>query len=120
MNSRVPVRCRETGRVYPSIRAAAADVGIHFVNISVAVRRGYRAGGFTWERADENNPERPTVQHQNRPVRRNDGAIFPSVSAAAAALGISPKSIHQAMSRSRRFGHRRTHGWAFEFIEDAG
>ena len=46
------VRCIETGVVYPSIHAAARDVGTSAPQISAVVRgtiRAKRAGGFHWE-----------------------------------------------------------------------
>ena len=46
------VRCIETGVVYPSVHAAARDVGISATQISSVIRgttRAKRAGGFHWE-----------------------------------------------------------------------
>lgn len=45
-----PVRCVETGEVFPSIRAAARAVGVACTsNISEAILKGRRAGGFHWQ-----------------------------------------------------------------------
>ena len=43
------VRCVDTGRVYPSIKAAAAAVFVTHRAITHAIRRGTRSAGCRWE-----------------------------------------------------------------------
>lgn len=51
-----PVRCVESGQIYPSLRAAARDLCIQQSSISQAIT-GYRglktAGGYHWELANQ-------------------------------------------------------------------
>lgn len=56
------VRCIETGKVFPSIKAAAAQVGIKGANISAVIAgRQKSAGGYHWEYADDKTEEEPGV-----------------------------------------------------------
>lgn len=52
------VRCIETGKVFPSIKAAAAYVGVKGSNISAVIAgRQKSAGGYHWEYADDKAEE---------------------------------------------------------------
>ena len=57
----VKIRCVETGKEYPSIKAAAEDTGVDSSNISnVAQGYAFTAGGYHWERVDETpKPRKP-------------------------------------------------------------
>ncbi len=44
------VRCIETGAEFPSAKAAAESLGL--VTIGLAIRKGTKAGGKTWEYVD--------------------------------------------------------------------
>lgn len=44
------VRCIETGIVYPSMAKAAKAVGVTRCVVSEAIYKGYRAGGYHWEK----------------------------------------------------------------------
>lgn len=45
-----PVRCLETGEIFPSIVAATRACGLCSPqNMSEAIKRGRRAGGYHWE-----------------------------------------------------------------------
>lgn len=49
-----PVRCIDTGVVYPSLTAAAREYGGHSNNISTALKKGYtKALGHYWEYVEE-------------------------------------------------------------------
>eukprot|EP00808_Paulinella_micropora_P002543 g78978.t1 len=52
-----PVRCLETGQVYPSISCAARSVHVVQQTLSKAVRKGGRAAGFRWMYADDNGED---------------------------------------------------------------
>lgn len=47
-----PVRCIETGDIYPSAAAAGRAVYVVKETVHQAIRRGYRAGGYRWVWAD--------------------------------------------------------------------
>lgn len=44
-----PVRCIETGQVYPSAAAAARSLYLSRNCIYQAINKSYRAGGYRWE-----------------------------------------------------------------------
>lgn len=48
----VPVRCLETGIVYPSFAAAATDLHVSATAISRAISRKYRCKNLTFEKVD--------------------------------------------------------------------
>lgn len=53
-NRTQPVRCIETGKVFPSQTDAAMAVGLRSTSsISLAISRGRRAGGYRWECVDK-------------------------------------------------------------------
>ena len=53
-HNRKPVRCLDTGTVYPSATAAGAEVGVSFSNIAACCRgRQNTAGGLRWEYVKE-------------------------------------------------------------------
>lgn len=47
------IRCIETGKVYPSIGAAARDTNHHQGNLSRALKNKWKAGGYHWEAVSE-------------------------------------------------------------------
>jgi len=49
----VPVRCIDTGKVYSSIKAAAKATGVSTAAINVALKKGYRCGGYKWTKEKE-------------------------------------------------------------------
>lgn len=48
-----PVRCIETGQIFTSGAKAAASLHLSRNSIYQAIRRGYCAGGYRWEWADQ-------------------------------------------------------------------
>ena len=54
---RKPVRCVETGVVYPGVRQAAHGIGVDGANISKAIRTGNRCHGYHWEYVTDNEEE---------------------------------------------------------------
>lgn len=46
-----PVKCKETGRVFASLSAAAKAFGLPTTSVSTATRKGQRCGGYTFEYA---------------------------------------------------------------------
>lgn len=47
--NRKPVICVETGTQYPTIAAAASDIGRSSASLSTAIKRKGTCGGFHWE-----------------------------------------------------------------------
>ena len=88
-----PVMCVETGKVYPNMKTAAADVVISPSAISLVLRGiTLTAGGYHWRYPD--GEENKGSQHRNMPVMDEDtGKIYPTIDAAAADLGISATTI---------------------------
>lgn len=88
-----PVMCVETGKVYPNMKTAAADIGIDPSAISGVIRGiNITAGGYHWRYPD--GEENKGSQHRNMPVMDEDtGKIYPTIDAAAADLGISATTI---------------------------
>jgi hypothetical protein len=48
-----PVRCVETGELFPSASEAARTIHVHRNGIFNSIYRGCRAGGFHWAYAEE-------------------------------------------------------------------
>ena len=48
-----PLRCVETADQYPSIKAAAAAIGVDKSNIKRAIQHGYKCHGYHWEFVDD-------------------------------------------------------------------
>lgn len=70
--NRSPVRCIETGMVYPSVTAAAGAVFVERAWIHRAIRHGHTAAGFHWEYI-HGNPER--LPNRNAGGSRHDHAV---------------------------------------------
>eukprot|EP00808_Paulinella_micropora_P031648 g73357.t1 len=50
------VICVETGKVYPSLRQAAWDLGTNYQGIVQAIKKPCRCAGYHWKFVDENPP----------------------------------------------------------------
>lgn len=117
-----PVRCIETGRVYPSISAAAKAAGTDAYNIGTVCRGGAAktAGGYRWEYV-EPDKEGDMIKEKARPTPGakpvrciETGHVYPSVEAAAAAAYTSKENIYHAL---RSKGHYRAGGYHWEYAE---
>eukprot|EP00808_Paulinella_micropora_P019099 g11572.t1 len=51
-----PIKCVETGEVYPSLKQAAKAAGVHRVWIFDSIHFGWQAGGFHWAYASGQIP----------------------------------------------------------------
>jgi hypothetical protein len=47
-----PIQCIETGKIYPTIAAAAQTIGVHEVSLGKACRAGHRCRGYRWQWVD--------------------------------------------------------------------
>lgn len=105
------VVCVETGRRFPSIKAAAESIRASHTAVSQALRERYRCGGFHWRYADDEAPFVPARKH-TRPVRCVEtGRSYPGVRAAARVLGISYTSLYRGVVRGYR-----CRGMRWEFV----
>ena len=48
-NTAKPIRCVETGDVFPSINAAARSLEVDMTSLKKQIRQGYRCRGYHWE-----------------------------------------------------------------------
>ena len=126
--SSVQIRCLETGKVYPSLRAAAKEYGISSAGICNCCKgKNHTAGGHHWAYYDPSKPDghyssllddlvkkesMPRIlsekqlhvlrERSNVPVRCIEtGKLFPSQVAAQAAMGIGKSDI-SACCRGRQ------------------
>lgn len=109
-NSR-QILCLDTGKTLESITAAAALARCSPKAVTICIEMGTTCRGYRFVYADD--PDRtpvpkPTPKRMGRPprpVRRmGDGAIFPSIKAAAEEMGIRPCNLCTAISRRTRCG----------------
>lgn len=94
------VVCWEAGITYPSMRAAAAAVGLKYGdNIRFAIEHKSVAGGFHWCYADQPKPAAEQLkQARKRPVIcYESGEEFESVTVAAKAIGKLTSTISAAL-----------------------
>lgn len=91
----VPVRIR--GVDYPSIKAAAAALGISPVTISASLNRYGHAEGVG---LSVKTQRRRPVPRKVRPVRLH-GRDFPSVKVAAEELGLNYHWLYKAITRQQ-------------------
>ena len=87
------VVCVETGKVYPNMKTAAADIGIVPSAISGVIRGvNITAGGYHWRYADED--ANTGSRKRNVAVFCEDtGEYFPTIEAAAKKFGINASTI---------------------------
>ena len=81
-----PVACWETGEVFENSAAAAAKVGVNSTNITEAIRRKNRSGGFHWYWADEPR----TGASELKPTRKRKKSIEKQEEHAANAEPVQP------------------------------
>lgn len=87
------VVCVETGKVYPNMKTAAADIGVVPSAISGVIRGvNITAGGYHWRYADED--ANTGSRKRNVAVFCEDtGEYFPTIEAAAKKFGINASTI---------------------------
>ena len=111
-----PVRCVETGRIFPSIKCAAESNGTISVNISkVLLGQRLTAGGFHWEYVNV-QPARQNVRKSHREGKAvrciETQEVFRTISEAAAHFGIVHSSIgHVLAGRTKTAG-----GYHWEYL----
>lgn len=87
------VICVETGKVYPNMKIAAADIGIVPSAISGVIRGvNITAGGYHWRYADE-DANKGSRRRNLAVICEDTGEYFPSIEAAAAKFGINASTI---------------------------
>ena len=106
------VICVETGKVYPNMKTAAADIGIVPSAISGVIRGvNITAGGYHWRYADED--ANTGSRKRNVAVFCEDtGEYFPTIEAAAKKFGISASTV----SRIARGQHKSS--LHFKLVEE--
>lgn len=77
-------------------------------------RRFYDAERYRVMRAAREIKKEAYSMGKARPVRRSDGAVFPSVLDAANALGVCDSTVWQALTK-----HTKACGYGFEYADDA-
>lgn len=106
-------------RRFPSIQAAASELGLAENNIYSALNFGHRAGGMWWVEAKE--MAGPFKATHYVAVVREDGQRFPSLSAAVRSYGFQGvRAIRRETMKLSRYIRRRSpyHGSAFRFAGD--
>lgn len=100
----IPVRVRETGAVYGSLRAAIAACGYKPTSFIRQVQEGRPLpGGLHLDPIDPTDPAARSVPRLRRKSRRvinlTTGEVYPSARDAAAALFVSQEYVRLAISR---------------------
>lgn len=112
-----PVRCRETGIVYPSVVAAAQSFGNgtkNYSSIRLSAKSGGTAYGYHWEFEDEQAPKMKPFG-RSKPVRCVEtDERFESIRKAAEETGVRKSGIGQAANHKQETAG----GYHWEFIED--
>lgn len=83
------------GVTYPSVKVAAAALGVHPATISSYLRRYGHLDGIGLGYA---SPERNKTPHNKTPVTIH-GAEFPTIQAAASALGVNYHGLVRTLNR---------------------
>ena len=87
------VVCIETGKVYPNMKTAAADIGIVPSAISGVIRgANITAGGYHWRYADE-DANTGSRKRNVAVICLDTGEYFPTLEAAAKKFGINPSTV---------------------------
>ncbi|MBQ7475830.1 MAG: GIY-YIG nuclease family protein [Selenomonadaceae bacterium] len=87
------VVCIETGKVYPNMKIAAAEIGIVPSAISGVIRGvNITAGGYHWRYADE-SAEQGSKKRNVAVICEDTGEKFPTLEAAAKKFGINATTI---------------------------
>lgn len=117
----MPVRCVQTGAIYPSVMAALADNGIPICGAYYrdalegypVTKRGLLFDPIEPDDPDwHRRPKRRSVSPRSRPVRCIEtGQTYPSAAAASRALGVCRNSVYQAIYRCYRAG-----GYRWEWV----
>ena len=87
------VICVETGKVYPNMKIAGAEIGIDPSAISCVIRGvNITAGGFHWQYADE-NANKGSRKRNVAVFCEDTGEFFPTLEAAAKKFGVNASTI---------------------------
>ncbi|MBR3746904.1 MAG: GIY-YIG nuclease family protein [Selenomonadaceae bacterium] len=113
-----PVRCVETGIVFPTVAEAAKAVGINNRTISAALNgQSFTAAGYHWEYADgrpANIRPEETRKPMKKPVRCIEtGVIYASIAQAARAYGVYSTTIGHAVNGR----YEKVCGCHWEFVD---
>ena len=96
------VVCVETGKVYPNMKIAAADIGISPSMISCVIRGvNITAGGYHWRYADE-EANKGSRKRNISVICEDTGEIFPTLEAAAKKFGICASTVGRIASGKYR------------------
>lgn len=70
-NNARPIRCIETGQVYPSVTSAAEAIGVHRTSLyNCALGKSDICAGYHWEYVGEEKPQRQKPENLRRPPRK--------------------------------------------------
>ena len=113
-----PVRCIETGNIFPTVKEAAKSVGINSRTISAALHgQSFTAAGCHWEFADgrpANIRPEETRKPRRKPVRCIEtGMVYESIRAAANSIGVCSTTIGHAVNGR----YEKVSGCHWEFVD---
>lgn len=88
------VICVETGKVYPNMKIAGAEIGIDPSAISGVIRGvNITAGGYHWKYADEEDANKGSRKRNVAVFCEDTGEFFPTLEAAAKKFGVNASTI---------------------------
>lgn len=113
-----PVRCIETGIVFPTVAEAAKAVGKNSRTISSALNgQSFTAAGYHWEFAD-GRPANIRPEETRKPIKKpvrciETGVIYESIAQAAKAYGVYSTTIGHAVNGR----YEKACGYHWEFVD---
>lgn len=111
-----PVINEMTGKVYPSVKNMAEELGVGYGAAINALKHGWHVKGQKVRYADRERPESPRPK---RNLHRNilcvdTGEVFETLSRAAKSIGVTPGGLMSSIQRGYR-----VYGKRYEFGETA-
>lgn len=112
------VVCWETGEVYSCAQEAAEAVGLKSAtSICIAVKKGAPAGGYRWyyegdPKPDESELKKPSAASRHKAVVcAETGEVYPTITAAARAMGRQNRDAISAAVRNGGIAYGRHWHW---------